>query len=76
LEYGCAETAQFFSSRSSGLVGSENDLILDCYQLAKFYHVSPDVFLDMPLSTVYLHLTRSGEMDRRRQLQARSEDDD
>jgi hypothetical protein len=56
------------------LVGSENDIILDCYQLAKFYHVSPEVFLSMPLSDVHLHLVRSFEMDKRRQQQTSSDD--
>jgi hypothetical protein len=57
------------------LVGSENDLILDCYQLARFYHLNPEIFLNMPISEVNLHLLRSSEMDRRRQMQSASEDD-
>jgi hypothetical protein len=56
------------------LVGSENDIILDCYQLARFYHVSPEVFLNMPLSEVHLHLLRSNEMDQRRR-QSMSDDE-
>ena len=50
---------QFFSSRSNGLVGSEIDLVLDCYRLAHFYHQPPDLFLDMPLGDVRLHLDRT-----------------
>jgi hypothetical protein len=57
------------------LVGSENDIILDCYQLAHFYHISPEVFLNMPLSDVYMHLVRSQEMNRRRQQQTSSDDE-
>jgi hypothetical protein len=63
----CDEAAKFFSARSTGLVGSENDIILDCYRLAKHFHVSPEVFLNMPLSEVRIHLSRAAELDRRQQ---------
>jgi hypothetical protein len=33
--------------------------ILDCYRLARFYHVSPTVFLEMGLSEVRIHLERT-----------------
>jgi hypothetical protein len=69
LEYDRVEATQFFSARSTGLVGSENDVILDCYQLAQFYHVNPEVFLNMPLSEVLLHLVRSNEMAARERQQ-------
>jgi hypothetical protein len=36
-----------------------NDLVIDCYRLAKFYHVSPTVFLEMSLSEVRKHLERT-----------------
>lgn len=36
--------------------GSIDALILDCYQLAKFYAVDPDVFLSKPLSVVRRHM--------------------
>lgn len=35
------------------------DLVIDCYRLARFYHVSPTVFLDMPASEVRVHLERT-----------------
>jgi hypothetical protein len=41
------------------LVGDEEDLILDCYRLARWYHQSPDVFLALPLDKVRLHLNRT-----------------
>ncbi|MHC2400226.1 hypothetical protein ACVMGC_004770 [Bradyrhizobium barranii subsp. barranii] len=66
--------AAFFSARSSGLVGSEDDIILDCYRLARWYHVSPEIFLSMPLSDVALHLTRTAQCDRVQQ-QATGDDD-
>jgi hypothetical protein len=51
---------RFFSSRSIGLVGEHiDDLVLDCYRLARYYHQSPLIFLDMPLSEVRLHLERT-----------------
>jgi hypothetical protein len=75
LEYDRVEATQFFSARSTGLVGSENDVILDCYQLARFYHVSPEVFLNMPLSEVLLHLVRSNEMAARQRQQISDDDE-
>jgi len=47
------------------LVGDENEVILDCYRLALHFHVSPEVFLAMPLSDVRLHLSRAAELARR-----------
>jgi hypothetical protein len=32
---------------------------LDCYQLARFYRVSPEHFLTMPLSEVETHMKRT-----------------
>jgi len=37
----------------------QDDIILDCYRLARWYHQSPEVFLAMPLSDVRLHLHRT-----------------
>jgi hypothetical protein len=42
-------------------------VILDCYQLAWFYRVNPEIFLNMPLSEMRLHFMRTNEMDKRRQ---------
>ena len=67
MEYVRDEAAQFFSARSTGLVGSEDELILDAYRLAKHFHVSPEVFLAMPLSDVRLHMERAAQLDRRQQ---------
>jgi len=59
------------------LVGDEKDLILDCYRLAREYHQSPEVFLNMPLDEVQLHLSRTIELAeiRRRQQQIADSDD-
>jgi len=38
-------------------------MVLDCYRLARLYHVSPDVFLSLPVSQVQLHLWRSYQLN-------------
>ena len=38
-------------------------MILDCYRLAKHYHVSPEVFLSMPVDEVLMHLHRTAQME-------------
>ena len=50
-------------------------MILDCYRLARWYHVSPEVFLSMPISDVELHRRRTAQCDRE-QLAAQSSEDD
>jgi hypothetical protein len=47
------------------LVGDEDDLILDCYRLAREYHVSPEIFLNMPISDVHLHIGRTHQLYRK-----------
>jgi hypothetical protein len=42
-------------------------MILDCYRLARWYHVSPEPFLAMPVSEVTLHLQRTAQLDRQQQ---------
>jgi len=49
------------------MVGREDDIILDCYRLARFYHVSPDVFLSMTTSEVLRHLQRTAQIARAQQ---------
>jgi hypothetical protein len=59
----CVQIAQFFSSRSNGLVGAGADeIVLDCYRLARWYYQAPDVFLNMPLGEVQMHLRRTIEL--------------
>jgi len=39
-----------------------DDIILDCYWLARWYRQSPEVFLVMPISQVRLHMTRTQQV--------------
>jgi hypothetical protein len=59
--------SRFFSARIGRLVGDEEEIILICYRLAKHYHVSPDVFLSMPMDEVLLHAHRTAQMENTRQ---------
>jgi len=52
------------------LVGSDENLILDCYRLARFYQCSPEVFLNMPFGEVHLHLYRTIQLTRIMQREA------
>jgi hypothetical protein len=46
------------------------EMILDCYRLAQFYHQHPDVFLNMTLEEVKLHAYRTAQLlERRRAAQ-------
>jgi hypothetical protein len=67
--------AKFFLARSSGLVGSDENIVLDCYRLARFYHTSPDLFLNMPLGDVQLHLYRTVQLTEIMQKEAERAED-
>jgi hypothetical protein len=38
------------------------DLILDCYRLAKYYSRNPQEFLDMPLTDIMKHMHWTGKL--------------
>lgn len=40
----------------TGVAPDPDELIINCYRLADRYHLSPDVFLDMPISRVGMHV--------------------
>jgi len=44
-----------------------DDMVLDCYRLASYYHVNPEIFLNMPINDVRLHMQRTAELERSRQ---------
>ena len=37
--------------------GPVEAVVLDCYRLAKYYHINPQTFIDMPVSQVKRHLS-------------------
>jgi hypothetical protein len=47
------------------VVGDEDEVILDCYRLAKHYSVSPDIFLSLPISELERHMVRTGQVSNR-----------
>jgi hypothetical protein len=47
-------------------------MVLDCYRLARHYHVSPEIFLGMTFSEVQIHLIRTAQVVR---LQRADEED-
>jgi hypothetical protein len=56
------------------MVGSNEDLVLDCYRLARFYHTSPEEFLCMPLSDMQMHLNRTIQLSHIMKREAERED--
>jgi len=44
------------------LKGDEEDLVLDCYRLARWYHQSPEAFLSMPIDEMRIHWHRTLRM--------------
>lgn len=52
----------------------DDGMILDCYRLAAFYHVEPQIFLNMPISQVRLHLQRTAQLENERRQEAAGED--
>jgi hypothetical protein len=49
------------------VVGEEDAMIIDCYRLAKYYGISPMIFLDMTFSEVAMHLRRTAQLARAQQ---------
>lgn len=76
MELLCLPAKRFFSSRSQLLVGHEEDIILDAYRLARWYHVSPEHFLAMALSDIRLHLRRTIQLARIMRAEATQSEDD
>lgn len=57
------------------MVGEDENIVLDCYWLAQWYHQNPEVFLAMPLSEVRIHLMRTAKIAELRRSARASEDD-
>jgi hypothetical protein len=58
------------------MVGDEEDMILDCYRLARWYHQSPEVFLSMPIDDVQVHMNRTIRLRNLMQRAQQAESDD
>jgi hypothetical protein len=48
----------------------DDSMILDCYRLAFHYKLDPRIFLEMPISEVQLHLSRTAQMERGRAVES------
>ncbi|HEY2243459.1 MAG TPA: hypothetical protein VGH47_04445 [Xanthobacteraceae bacterium] len=48
----------------------DDSMILDCYRLAAHYHLDPRIFLDMPVSEVRLHLSRTAQLENSRRAES------
>jgi hypothetical protein len=44
----------------------DDSMIIDCYRLAAHYHLDPRIFLEMPISEVQLHMSRTAQLERSR----------
>jgi hypothetical protein len=55
--------------------GDVDDLILDCYRLADRFHQNPEVFLEMPISRVGLHIHYTVKLTRLQRIAQQSDDD-
>ena len=64
--------AEIFFTRSAGVViaNIDDSLILDCYRLASYYKIDPRIFLDMGLSEVQLHLSRTAQLEQSRRRES------
>ena len=52
------EPSDFFSARYV----KREDIILDCYRLAKIYSRNPQEFLEMPISQIGRHLSWTAKL--------------
>jgi hypothetical protein len=47
--------------------------VLDCYRLARYYHIDPRIFINMPLSEVTSHLKWTVMLAQKMQDEARDD---
>jgi hypothetical protein len=52
-----------------------SELILDCYRLAKFYSIDPNIFLAKPMSELHRHLMWTDRLIERMNIEASIERD-
>jgi hypothetical protein len=56
--------------------GSVDDIILDCYRLAKFYSTDPEVWLAKPLSAIRHHMVWTAKLSDKLAQERRSAQED
>lgn len=70
----------FFSAGAGTLVTAvapdPDELIINCYRLADRYHLNPDVFLDMPISRIDMHVRYTVRLMEMKEAAQRKVDDD
>lgn len=52
-----------------------DDLILDCYRLARFYNTEPDAWLNKPLSAIRRHMTWTAKLSQRLAEERQAQED-
>ena len=55
--------------------GSVDDLVIDCYRLARFYSVEPDVWLAKPLSAIRRHMKWTAKLSEKLAEERRAQED-
>jgi hypothetical protein len=55
---------------------NNEDIVLNCYRLARYYHIDPRTFLNMPLSEVQMHLNCTLRLEQIRSNAASSLEDE
>jgi hypothetical protein len=56
--------------------GSVDDLILDCYRLARFYNVEPDLWLAKPLSAIRRHMVWTSKLSQKLADERRAQEEE
>jgi hypothetical protein len=57
-----ASATTFFYRGTGNVVIDQDDLILNCYRLANYYHQNPEVFTEMSLSRLDTHIYYTGRL--------------
>jgi hypothetical protein len=57
-----ASATTFFYRGAGNVVVNQEDLILNCYRLAQHYNQNPEVFTEMTLSRLDMHIYYTGRL--------------
>jgi hypothetical protein len=55
--------------------GDPDELILNCYRLADRFHQNPELFLEMPMSRIEMHVRYTVKLTRLQQQAQQSDED-